>query len=211
MMPGNDFMNTSSHLWATKRQQKLYRQPKVYLYIVLLVLVATFAWGRGWLRPLNTQTFLRNEPGSYRVAHFVDGDTVQVTMNGTLETIRFIGMDTPETHKPNTPVQCYGPTAAAYTQARIANQRIRLVSDSLTTNRDRYNRLLRYVVFEDGTNLNMELVQKGYAFAYAFPFSKLAQFDTAMQQAQKYKAGLWGSCAPFQDLNTGQWHTENQV
>ena len=129
-------------------------------------------------------------------------------MNGMLETIRFIGMDTPETHKPNTPVQCYGPVAAAYTQKRIGNQRIRLISDSLTTNRDRYNRLLRYIVLEDGTNLNLELVQKGYAFAYAFPFSKLHQFDTAMQQAQIAKVGLWGSCAPFQDPNTGQWHTE---
>ena len=210
-MPENDCMNSSSHLWATKRQETQRRQPKAYLYIVLLVLIAAFAWTRGWLRPLNTQTFLHSEPGSYRVTHFVDGDTVQVTMNGTLETIRFIGMDTPETHKPNTPVQCYGPVAAAYTQTRIGSQPIRLVSDSLTTNRDRYNRLLRYIILEDGTNLNLELVQKGYAFAYAFPFSKLDQFDTAMRQAQKAGNGLWGNCAPFQDPNTGQWHTESQV
>ena len=169
------------------------------------------AWWRGWIKPLDTRTFLHNEPGAYQVTHFVDGDTVQVTMNGTLETIRFIGMDTPETHKPNTPVQCYGPAAAAYTKSRIGSQRIRLVSDSLTTNRDRYNRLLRYVVLEDGTYLNLELIQKGYAFAYAFPFSRLNEFDAAMQQAQKSKAGLWGKCAPFQDPNTGQWHTENQI
>ena len=191
--------------WGTKQRQT------PYLYIAVFALIVAFAWWQGWLRPLNTRAFLYNEPGSYRVAQFVDGDTVQVTMNGTLETIRFIGMDTPETHKPNTPVQCYGPVAAAYTQARIGNQRIRLVSDSLTTNRDRYNRLLRYVVLADGTNLNLELVQKGYAFAYAFPFSRLNEFNTAMQQAQNAKVGLWGTCTPFQDPNTGQWHTENQI
>ena len=184
-------------------------QRSSYLYIVVCTALAAIAWWQGWIRPLNPQTFLHTEPGSYHVTHFVDGDTVQVTMNGTLETIRFIGMDTPETHKPNTPVQCYGPAAAAYTQARIGSQRIRLVSDSLTTNRDRYNRLLRYVMLEDGTNLNLELVQKGYAFAYAFPFSKLNDFDAAMQQAKKAGVGLWGACAPFQDPNTGQWHTED--
>lgn len=145
------------------------------------------------------------------MAHFVDGDTIQVDMNGTRETIRFIGMDTPETHKPNTPLQCYGLDASAFTQSRIGSQRIRLVSDSLTTNRDRYNRLLRYVVLEDGTYLNKELVAKGYAFAYSFPFSKSNEFSVTMEQAQNAKVGLWGSCHPYQDPHTGQWHTENQV
>lgn len=192
---------------------KVIRQKSGYSWLALACIVALFslAMWQGWIKPIDTRTFLHNEPGSYQVTHFVDGDTVQVTMNGTLETVRFIGIDTPETHKPNTPVQCYGPAAAAYTKSRIGSQRIRLVSDSLTTNRDRYNRLLRYVVLEDGTYLNLELIQKGYAFAYAFPFSRLNEFSTAMQHAQENKAGLWGSCAPFQDPNTGQWHTENQA
>jgi endonuclease YncB( thermonuclease family) len=180
------------------------------VFAVVLMVFAAVANSRGWLRPINSKALMHAQPGSYAVKQFVDGDTVMVDMQGTTETIRFIGIDTPETHKPNTPVQCYGPAAAAYTKNRIGSQRIRLVSDALTTNRDRYNRLLRYVVLEDGTYLNKELVQKGYAFAYAFPFAKSDEFHATMEQAQKAKAGLWGNCAPYQDPNTGQWHTPSQ-
>jgi micrococcal nuclease len=131
-------------------------------------------------------------------------------MNGTEGTIRFIGIDTPETHKPNTPVQYYGPAASAYTKNRIGNQSIRLVSDSLTTDRDRYDRLLRYVVLENGTTLNLELIQKGYAFACVFPFSRSNEFFTEMDKAHSAQLGLWGNCALYQDPKTGRWHTENQ-
>ncbi len=181
------------------------------LYIAAVVFIAVVAvlYTQGKLGTIDTKTFLHNQPGSYAVKQFVDGDTVMVDMNGTTEIIRFIGIDTPETHKPNTPVQCYGPAAAAFTKNRIGSGRIRLVSDSLTTNRDRYNRLLRYVVLEDGTTLNKELVQKGYAFAYAFPFARSDEFFTAMEQAQTAKAGLWGNCVPYQNPTTGQWHTED--
>ena len=182
-----------------------------WLYVAALVciVVAAFLYQQGKLGVVDTKTFLHTEPGSYAVGRFDDGDTIEVDMGGTIERIRFIGIDTPETHKPNTPVQCYGPAASAYTKQRIGTQRVRLVSDSLTTNRDRYDRLLRYVVLEDGTNLNLELVQKGYAFAYAFPFARSDEFNQAMEQAQKDKRGLWGNCAPYQDPATGQWHTPN--
>ncbi len=177
---------------------------------MIFIVVTAVLYSQGKLGIIDTRLFLHTEPGSYQVAEFVDGDTVRVNIDGTVETVRFIGIDTPETHKPNTPVQCYGPAAAAYTKNRIGSQRIRLVSDSLTTNRDRYDRLLRYVVLEDGTTLNLELVQKGYAFAYAFPFSRKSEFYAAMDRAQQAKVGLWGNCAPYQDPSTGQWHTPAQ-
>jgi len=155
---------------------------------------------------------LADQPGLYSINHFVDGDTISVDMNGTSETVRFIGVDTPETHKPNTPVQCYGPAAAAYTQNRIksAGSRVRLVADSLSTNRDRYNRLLRYVYLSDGTNLDQELVAKGYAFAYvSFPFTRSDTFSAAQANAQKQALGLWGNCKPYQESN-GRWQSNNQ-
>ena len=176
--------------------------------VVVIVFAAVALW-QGWLRPVDSRKFMRWQPGSYAVKQFVDGDTVLVDMNGREEKIRFIGIDTPETHKENTPVQCYGPAAAAYTKNRVGSQRIRLVSDTLTTNRDRYERLLRYVYLEDGSNLNLELVQKGYAFAYAFPFAKSEEFNKAMEQAQTAKVGLWGNCAPYQ-LPTGQWQSSDE-
>ncbi len=176
---------------------------------VLLIAIGIAAHAFGWVKPVDPTVFMTFEPGSYVIKTFVDGDTVIVDMGGVDETIRFIGVDTPETHKPNTPVQCYGPLAAAYTKERIGSGRIRLVSDRLTTNRDRYNRLLRYVVLDDGTYLNQELVAKGYGFAYSFPFAKLDAYAETMELAQQAKRGLWGSCAPTQNPETGQWHSND--
>ncbi len=153
--------------------------PRRWLAALLIGLAGLlfFAQKAGWAAEI-TQTIAHNQPGLYAVSQFVDGDTIAVDMNGHSEKVRFIGVDTPETHKPNTPVQCYGPAAAAFTKATIGNGRVRLVSDSLSTDRDRYGRLLRYVYLPDGTNLDELLIRSGYGFYYPyFPFSKSARFD----------------------------------
>lgn len=139
----------------------------------------------------------RNQPGLYKIDHFIDGDTIAVDMDGHAESVRFIGIDTPETHKPDTPVQCYGPEAAAFTKATIGRSKVRLVSDSLSTDRDRYDRLLRYVYLPDGTLLNEELVREGYAFYYPyFPFAKSAAFEADEKAAMAARKGLWPRCHP---------------
>jgi micrococcal nuclease len=150
----------------------------------------------GWLTSAG-QSMESNQPGQYSINHFIDGDTIAVNMNGHVEKVRFIGVDTPETHKPNTPVQCYGPAAAAYTKSRIGKQRVRLVADSLSTDRDRYGRLLRYVYLPDGTNQEENLIKNGYGFYYPyFPFSKAAQFAMDERMAQAVHKGLWSKCHP---------------
>src|SRR6266550_1295219 len=101
------------------RSWHYWRRHKFKFLIFIIVLLAVVITQSGWLQK-GTQSALQNNPGLYSIDHYVDGDTVAVNMNGTIETIRFIGVDTPETHKPNTPVQCYGPDAAAYTKARIS-------------------------------------------------------------------------------------------
>lgn len=149
------------------------------------------------------------QPGLYTINHFIDGDTIAVNMNGTVETIRMIGVDTPETHKPHTPVQCYGPAAAAQTKTLIGTGKVRLESDPQSTNRDRYNRLLRYVYLPDGRLLEHELIVNGYGFAYTqFPFTKSDEFVQAQQSAKDAGKGLWGNCSPFQESN-GRWQTNN--
>ena len=188
------------------------RRRQTSFSLLVLILVAFIALGQkqGWFG-LASKGVITNQPGLYSIAHFVDGDTIAVNMTGSVETIRFIGIDTPETHKPNTPVQCYGPAAATYTQNRIKSTggRVRLVADSLNTNRDRYNRLLRYVYLPDGTNLDQELVAKGYAFAYiSFPFGKSQEFSAAQENAQAKRLGLWGNCQPYQEPN-GRWQSNN--
>jgi len=179
------------------------------LVIVLLSAIFTLAQQQGWLSGAGSLAE-QNQPGLYRVSRFVDGDTIAVDMNGKQEKIRFIGVDTPETHKPNTPVQCYGPAAAAFTKNTIGSQRVRLGSDSLSTDRDRYGRLLRYVYLQDGTFLNERLVSEGYAFYYPyFPFTKSDQFSADQQAAMAAHRGLWGNCQPT-PTDKGGWISNNQ-
>ncbi len=151
--------------------------------------------------------FQKSQPGLYSIDHFVDGDTIAVNMNGAVETVRMIGVDTPETHRPNTPVQCYGPEAADYTKRVIGSGKVRLEADPLDTNRDRYGRLLRYVYLSDGSLLEAKLIAEGYGFAYTlFPFEKKAEFSTYEDQAQAAHKGLWSACQVQTDTS-GAHHT----
>ncbi len=150
------------------------------------------------------KTVQQSQPGLYHVTEFVDGDTITVDMNGTTEKVRFIGIDTPETHDPRKAVQCFGLAAAARTKQIIGSNDVRLEADPLDTNRDRYNRLLRYVYLPDGTFVNAELVKQGYAFAYlGFPFSKSEDFRKYQQNARDNNLGLWGNCTPTTNTNGG--------
>src|SRR5207237_67791 len=155
------------------------------LIFAIIIVVATQS---GWL-DTPVQKAQQNQPGLYSIAHFVDGDTIAVDMDGHIEEVRFIGVDTPETHRPNTPVQCFGPEAASYTKSTIGSNKVRLQADPLDTNRDRYGRLLRYVFLPDGTLIQDKLVSEGYAFAYTqFPFEKKQQFvdeEAAAKVAKK--------------------------
>jgi micrococcal nuclease len=195
---------------STRRYSKKHGLSLLSLLIVVFIAIGQ---NQGWFESTK-KGVMTNSPGLYTITHYVDGDTVVVDMNGTNETIRFIGIDTPETHKPNTPVQCYGPAAAAHTQnvIKAAGGKVRLESDSLSANRDRYNRSLRYVYLPDGTDLNQLNVQEGYAFYYPyFPFSKKADFKAAEDQAIAAKKGLWGACTPTPTDNGGYKMEETQA
>ncbi len=192
--------------------RRLQRKHGISLLGLLLVLAVAIMQSRGMLdKPENGA--MTSQPGLYAINHYIDGDTISVNINGGKQEVRFIGIDTPETHKPNTPVQCYGPAAAAYTQNRIkaAGGKVRLVSDNLGTDRDRYDRLLRYVYLPDGTNLNQQLVANGYAFYYPyFPFSKSDGFNKDEQAAIAARKGLWGACHPTPSDNGGYKMDETQ-
>lgn len=190
----------------TQRYEVSRKQKKrIAIVVLLLTLLVGFGQNRGWFGAAQ-QAVTVNDPGLYSIDHFVDGDTIAVNMNGKVETVRFVGVDTPETHKPNTPVQCYGPEAAAYTKQLIAaaGSKVRLQSDPNSTNRDRYNRLLRYIYLPDGTLVEQKLISNGYGFYYPyFPFTKSAQFADYEQAAQAGHKGLWAHCKPISSGNGG--------
>jgi micrococcal nuclease len=185
------------------RTKSLMSRKKVRLYVAFVVALIALLQYTGVLQPETstitdtvTEKAATSQPGLYEVVRFSDGDTITVNMNGKNESVRMIGVDTPETHRPNSPVQCYGPAASAFTKNLIGNNKVRLESDSQNTNRDRYDRLLRYVYLPDGRLVQDEIIKGGYGFAYTqFPFSKKADFVALEEAAKRENKGLWGNCA----------------
>lgn len=177
----------------------------VSLVISLIIAVAGLYASR---HPQQTAQMVSNIPaGSYKVTEFVDGDTIAVDMNGKSEKIRLIGVDTPETHDPRKSVECFGLAAAAYTKQLIGDRPVRLEADSLSTNRDRYDRLLRYVYTSDNKLVEAEIIKNGYGFAYtSFPFTKLDEFREYEKQAREQNKGLWSGCQPYTD-QSGHIHS----
>lgn len=177
----------------------------------ILTLVIWLGTQYGWFAGAQ-QAVVEIQPGQYKVVGFSDGDTIKVDMNGKTETIRFIGVDTPETHDPRKKVQCYGPAASAFTKNTIsaAGSQVRLGADAESTNRDRYDRLLRYVYLPDGTLFNEKLINDGYGFYYPyFPFTKSDEFAAAQKSAQAANRGLWGNCHPIAN-NDGGYTSNDQ-
>jgi micrococcal nuclease len=197
-------------------KRNLLSKKNISLITTVLALVIAFGQTQGWWQFAQpaadtvTQSASENQPGLYAIDHFIDGDTISVKMNGKAESVRMIGVDTPETHKPNTPVQCYGPAASAYTKNLIGDNKVRLEADPTNQNRDRYNRLLRYVYLPNNKLVNRELVANGYGFAYtSFPFQKKAEFVTLEKQAKDAAKGLWGNCTVTVEAS-GREQTNNQ-
>ena len=126
------------------------------------------------------------------VARVVDGDTI-VLRGG--ERVRYIGMDTPESVKPGTPVQCFG-KAASHENARLVEGRqVRLRYD--TERQDRYGRTLAYVYrASDGLFVNAELVRRGYARQLTIPpdVAHAGLFGRLAAQARQRGRGLWRAC-----------------
>lgn len=173
------------------------RRRKWFAWLLLAGLIGLGIYGANQIGPVSrvAQRAAEKQPGLYKVVAVADGDTITVDMNGNHEIVRLIGVDTPETHRPNTPVQCYAKTASAFSKRLLAGQKVRLQADSLETNRDRYGRLLRYVYLPDSGLVNLRLVAEGYGFAYTFfPFEKSAQFSRAETGAQRAGKGLWTAC-----------------
>lgn len=132
------------------------------------------------------------------VVGHVDGDTVRVRISNppsdlkTVETIRMIGVDTPETVHPNKPVEFFGQEASNFTKARLFGKQVYLAFD--WDLRDRYGRLLAYIYTGDGRCFNGVLIQEGYGHAYiSYSFQFRAEFEALEQSAQKAKRGLWGN------------------
>ena len=137
---------------------------------------------------------------SARVVRVIDGDTIEVSIDGTEEDVRYIGVDTPETVKPGAPVQCYGPQASAENHRLVEGRTVRLVFDR--ERRDAYGRLLAYVYTrapgdaEKPRFVNAALVRDGYARTLTIAPNTAHASELRRLQARAGRAGrgLWSDC-----------------
>ena len=128
------------------------------------------------------------------VTRVVDGDTIDVLIEGRELRVRYIGIDTPETVDPRRPVECFGREASERNRELVEGEAVGLEKD--VSEADRYGRLLRYV-WVDGEMVNARLVEEGYATASTYPPDvEYADLFTALQrQARESGRGMWSDCA----------------
>lgn len=131
------------------------------------------------------------------VEYVVDGDTVDMIIDGVEERVRLIGIDTPETKKENTPIECFGPEATAFTQSLLPEGTAVYLERDVEA-RDAYGRLLGYAYLVDtGSFVNLEIVRQGYAQPLTIPpnVAHSTEFVEAARQAERSNVGLWAACS----------------
>jgi micrococcal nuclease len=131
----------------------------------------------------------------YSVTKVTDGDTLHVDIDGTDEKVRLIGINTPETVDPRTPVQCFGKEASNRMKDLAEGKSVRLEYDDSQSLRDAYGRLLAYAYLEDGEMLNRKMIAEGYAYEYTYlmPYKYQSEFRELQNLARVSGRGLWSA------------------
>jgi micrococcal nuclease len=158
---------------------------RVVVVAIILAAASIGGWRLGEAR--------RAATAQWTVLEVLDGDTIRVTRDGATDTVRLLGIDTPETHHPTKPVECFGPEASAYTEAHLQGRSVQLEDD--VEGRDRYGRRLAYVIV-DGERFNDELVRRGYARLLVIEPNR-AHARVLLEEeldAKRAGRGLWGEC-----------------
>ena len=159
--------------------------------VVVVVILAAASLG-GW----RLGRAHRAATAEWTVVNVVDGDTIDVARGPDgrdTDTVRLLGIDTPETHHPTKPVECFGPEAASFTEEHLAGRSVQLEAD--IEQRDQYGRRLAYVVL-DGERFNDELLRRGYARLLVIEPNH-AHARTMLREeldAKRAGRGLWSEC-----------------
>ena len=166
------------------------RSKRILLAFIALCLIA------GWLyvrfQPASNRPLAQAE--EYQVQKVVDGDTIEIFRYGKTEKVRLIGVDTPETMDPRKPVQCFGKEASDNTKHLLEGQKVRIETDPLVGERDKYNRLLAYVWLGRDKLINLDIINNGYAHEYTY-----------RSQSYKYQSDLKSAEKIAKENNLGFW------
>jgi micrococcal nuclease len=190
----------------TRMHRHRYAVRKLAGLLVFVVLLSGCAAGGRVLLGHQAPATWSGEPGGYETAtvvRVVDGDTAEVKITGRLDgpgagdtkvghtySVRFLGIDTPESVKPNWPVECFGHDASDATRTLLQGKSVRLVKDTEET--DQYGRILRYIYLGDEM-VNARLVANGYArvLTYSPNVRHADLFVLLAHQARAADRGLW--------------------
>ena len=163
--------------------------------------ITSFALLIGFTSCSNLQPTRNGQADVAKIAHVkivkvIDGDTVDIEIDGRTERVRLIGVNTPETKHPTKPIECFGPEASAYmTQLLPKGTNVRIERD--TEARDRYGRMLLYL-YRNSDNLfiNLDLISRGYGTPMSIEPNTFHRNDFvhAAALAEATNVGLWKAC-----------------
>lgn len=169
------------------------RKPGLGAIALLVVASALLVWGCPGTGDRGGERAAPPRATSAEVERVVDGDTIEVSIDGTTEDVRYIGIDTPESVTPGEPVECFGRRASAFNERLVDGRTVTLRFDR--ERRDDYGRLLAYV-YAGSRLVNAELVRQGYArtLTIAPNDSRAPLFDRLEREAGRAGRGLWAAC-----------------
>ena len=167
---------------------------KEWLYTILAVLISTgimslafdYHEGTGQVRGVVLQ--------KKQIAQVVDGDTIKAEIDGKTETIRLIGINTPEIEDPRKPVECFGIEASNRLKDLLDGKAVILEPDENLSDRDKYSRLLRYVRLDnEETTVNERMIAEGFAYEedYGTNYKLELRFTIVETIARSRGVGLW--------------------
>ncbi|HAU36531.1 MAG TPA: hypothetical protein DCX07_02300 [Phycisphaerales bacterium] len=192
-------MNAPDRKLSDSRRRFRWASRKAMWAVSLALIVAALvALDRaGWFGQLVPPDRERYDGQIFRVLRVIDGDTLDLdapdaVRNESHTRVRLWGVDTPETKKPHTPSQHFGPEATDFTRRLTLDQDVRIELEPDKWPRDKYDRLLAFVYLPDGRMLNRELISQGYGYADPrFDHHLRGEFRGLQIEAKAARRGLW--------------------
>ena len=191
-------MDSGAERLASRRRPKDGRGGpggRIALTLVSVALIALAACAQSLADTPTQPDPTLSETETARVVRVIDGDTVEIDLDGSLETVHYIGIDATEAGRDGEVGECFSAEATARNSELVLSKTVTLQTD--TSDRDRFGRLLRYVWLSDGRMVNLVLVEEGYAGALEFPPDTRysAPLKAANDRAKAAGIGWWKACA----------------
>lgn len=191
--------STRYHRLYTELKKILFRKGKK----LPIIAVIAIAFAAGYILALSTtnrSTTITNEHITTTIAQVVkvvDGDTITVQLPSHEETqhVRLIGIDAPELSNNNSS-NCLAVEAKLELTSLVLGKTVLLQNDTTQKNRDIYDRLLRYVLLPDSTNINQHLIEHGFVYEYTYndnPYMLQERFKLSEKIAIDNNVGLWSN------------------